>query len=442
MKLFGFQKKAVSFLLGSRYRSLFLSMSMGKTLVTLFVLEAIKWWKGLPPTLIVGPIFVIESTWPDEIKKWNFDLTYRLLRGKDRLKLLREDADIHMINFELLTWLCEQPEARKFKILVVDELYRLHNTKTASWRALIQYRKGFERVIGLTGTPTGGRLHSLYGQMKLVTGNRIWGTKKDFQEKYFVNRSRSFNYENWKIRDKTAEEGVYADIKPHVMTLHEKDYLELPKYVYKDLWFNLPDELQTAYDTFEEELFWLVDDVEEIFAKSHDGARQKLRQIISGFLYNEKGEPIHIDYFKLWMARELLATIDSPVIIMYQLREEKRQFIESVKAKPFKTSLLKKWNARKISRLVAHPNSLCYGLNMQQGGHYMLWYSLPWSVIKFNQASARLRRIGQPHPVNIIRILFKNTIDEAIVKTHNADTAQEHALYDALAEYKSHRWSP
>jgi SNF2 family DNA or RNA helicase len=96
------------------------------------------------------------------------------------------------------------------------------------------------------------------------------------------------------------------------------------------------------------------------------------------------------------------------------------------------------WNAGKIKMLLAHPDSTAYGLNLQAGGHIVVWYGLTWSLELYQQANARLHRQGQQKPVIIHHLVAKGTMDERVMKALSNKAAGQDALLEAVkAEIKT-----
>ena len=84
--------------------------------------------------------------------------------------------------------------------------------------------------------------------------------------------------------------------------------------------------------------------------------------------------------------------------------------------------------------LLAHPASVGYGLNLQEGGHVIIWYGLTWSLELYQQANARLYRQGQEKQVIIHHLIAEGTVDEeAMQALQHKDTSQA-ALLAALKE--------
>jgi SNF2 family DNA or RNA helicase len=77
---------------------------------------------------------------------------------------------------------------------------------------------------------------------------------------------------------------------------------------------------------------------------------------------------------------------------------------------------VKRWNAGQLPVMLVHPASAGHGLNLQHGGHTMVWASLPWSLEEYQQTNKRLARNGQQHPVVIHHLLSPGTVDYTVLQ--------------------------
>lgn len=82
--------------------------------------------------------------------------------------------------------------------------------------------------------------------------------------------------------------------------------------------------------------------------------------------------------------------------------------------------------------MLAHPASVGYGLNLQEGGHTIVWYGLTWSLEQYLQANARLHRQGQQKPVLVYRILARDTVDRQILESLDRKDATQSAVLEIL----------
>lgn len=95
------------------------------------------------------------------------------------------------------------------------------------------------------------------------------------------------------------------------------------------------------------------------------------------------------------------------------------------------------WNAGEVQVLLAHPASVGYGLNLQEGGHVIVWYGLTWSLELYQQANARLYRQGQEKPVIIHHLIAEGTVDEQVMDALEAKDTSQAALMAALKERRN-----
>ena len=90
------------------------------------------------------------------------------------------------------------------------------------------------------------------------------------------------------------------------------------------------------------------------------------------------------------------------------------------------------WNNGEIDILLAHPASCGYGLNLQLGGHHVIWFGLTWSLEQYEQANKRLHRQGQHYPVIIHHLIVQNCMDETVIKALQDKSNMQDALMTAL----------
>ena len=122
--------------------------------------------------------------------------------------------------------------------------------------------------------------------------------------------------------------------------------------------------------------------------------------------------------------------------MFYIFKHEKDRILEALKE--YKIRMLKDnqdvkdWNNKDIQILLAQPQSTAYGLNLQQGGHHIIWYSLTWNLEHYQQANARLYRQGQDKPVMIHHLIAKDTIDEVVFMALRKKENVQHWLLNSL----------
>ena len=131
---------------------------------------------------------------------------------------------------------------------------------------------------------------------------------------------------------------------------------------------------------------------------------------------------------------------NSPVLIAYHFKSDKEMLIDYLNkndtpAVVFDGSpeMLQAWNAREIKVMLIQPASAGHGLNLQHGGHTLVWYTLPASLEEYLQTNARLYRQGQNEPVTIVRLMTDGTVDHKILRLLEYKDFSEKSLLDAVS---------
>ena len=143
------------------------------------------------------------------------------------------------------------------------------------------------------------------------------------------------------------------------------------------------------------------------------------------------------------LAEIVEAANGSSVLVFYQYKHDITRITKKLKG--YKVEAYKDerqlldWNAGKIDVLLAHPAATAFGLNMQQGGHYIVWFGTGWNLELYQQANARLHRQGQQYPVTVYKLLCANTVDERANAALDNKTGVQQSLLDSL-NYLTHKY--
>lgn len=231
-----------------------------------------------------------------------------------------------------------------------------------------------------------------------------------------------------------------ADI---TLTMQAADYLTLPPMSVVDVAVVLPAKVREAYRRMEREqvLAWSTGQGSaDIVAGSAAALMNKLAQMASGTVYAEDGAATQVHSEKLEALAEIVESAAEPVLVFYQYRSDVGRILERMKRAGVRAELyegdasLRAWNAGRIDVLLAHPASTAYGLNMQAGGHYIVWYGTGWDLELYQQANARLHRQGQERPVTVYRLLAAGTVDERMAAALDGKQSGQSALLAMLKE--------
>lgn len=356
---------------------------------------------------------------------------------RQRLKALDETADIYVINRENVPWLVEHYGKKwPFDMVVIDELSSFKNPQSKRFRQLRRVMPLVHRVIGLTGTPTPNGLIDLWSQIFLIDrGERLGATLGLYRSTYFTpGRRNGYTVFNWDLI-RGADKLILNKISDICISMSAKDYLELPERIDNVIYVPLDDKEEKLYRKMEKEQILSLGE-DEISALNAAAVMTKLLQIANGRVYTDTGEVVRVHDAKLDALSEIIEASDSPVLVFYSFKHDLDGIKEKIStARMLKTEEdIKDWNNGKIPVLLAHPASVGYGLNLQDGGHTIVWYGLTWSLELYQQANARLHRQGQNKPVIIHHLVGRGTVDEQVMRALKKKDTTQAALLEALKE--------
>lgn len=447
-KPYSYQKKAIDFIMEHKRCGLFLDMGLGKTISTLMAIQELMFDRfEINKVLVIAPIRVARSTWPDEIEKWdetsNLRVSVAVGTPKKRLQAFEEEADIYVINRENVVWMVENIKF-DFDMVVIDELSSFKNNQAKRFKALRKVISRCDRVVGLTGTPAPNGLMDLWPQIYLLDqGRRLGKTITSYRRKYFrPGRSNGYVvYDYVPLPD--AEKEIYEKIGDICISMSKEDYLNMPDRIYQMIVVELDKKAFGYYKRLEKEAIIELSDNDVILANSAASASNKLQQIADGAVYTEKKDYVEIHDSKLDALEDLIeAANGQPVMVFYQFKHDKERIENRFETRSIENEKdVKDWNEGKIPILLAHPASIGHGLNLQHGGHIIIWFGLTWSLELYQQANDRLYRQGQVKTVMVYHIVAKGTIDTGMIKALNSKKRGQDGLMDyvkaKVEEYKT-----
>ena len=440
-----YQQYCIDRLIKEPMLGLFLDMGLGKTVTTLTAIKELKYYRFLVrKVLVIAPKKVAEATWSKEASKWEHISVIRIStvlgsRNK-RISALAATADVYVINRENVEWLVEYYRNDwPFDMVVVDESSSFKDHSTKRWKALKRVRPKINRMVLLTGTPAPNNLIDLWAQIYLLDeGARLGRTIGGFRERYFNPDKRSseriFTYKP----KFGAEDSVQKLIGDICISMKAEDYLELPDCITVNTPVRLDTKAAKAYETLEKTMLLEIND-EEITADMAAVLTGKLLQLAGGAVYdvNKTAQIVHnckIDAFT-----ELIESLNGEhVLVFYGFQHERDRIIKALGKTKLRVRVYKDsddetaWNNGGIDVLLAHPASTAYGLNLQDGGHHIIWFGPTWSLEQYQQANKRLHRQGQKYPVIIHHLVSEGTVDEDVIKALDRKSGTQEALLSAL----------
>lgn len=409
---------------------LFLDMGMGKTVVTLTALYELKYHRfAIRKALVIAPKKVAEDTWASEAAKWDHleHLRVSLVLGtaKQRTDALNTPADVYVIGRDNTQWLVNYYGFKwPFDTVVLDESSSFKNHQAKRFKALRTVRPKIRRMIELTGTPSPHGLMDLWAQMFLLDGGqRLGRTISVYRDTFFVPDKRSrttiFSYKP----KEGAEAAIYAAIADITFSLRAEDYLTLPPIMYETVPVVLDAKARRDYDRLERDMILeLLEDDAVITAPTAGVLSGKLLQLCNGAVYDIDGVAQVVHDAKIEAFMETIEQLNGEhALVFYSFKHDLARILKALTGSGLRVAVYEgaetaaAWNAGEIDILLAHPASCCYGLNLQHGGRYVIWFGLPQALELYQQANKRLHRQGQEKPVVVIHLVVKNGRDEDVM---------------------------
>lgn len=430
--------------------ALFLDMGLGKTVITLTAIRDLMLDELLvTKTLVIAPLRVARDTWPAETRKWDHlnDLDISVIVGDLRVResAVSKSALIYIINRENIKWLVEYYERNgirwDFDCVVIDELSSFKNYHSQRFKWLRKMRPFVKRWIGLTGTPSSNGLMDLWAEIGILDGGQRLGR--------FIGRYRDAYFKPSSMNPSTgvvysyapregAEQQIYDRIGDITISMKALDYLEMPECVYVNHEVQMSDQEKKLYDQLKSDLIIPLEDG-DIDAANAAALSNKLLQLSNGAVYDENGIVRVVHKRKLEMLEDMIeAANGQPVLIAYWFKHDHQRIMEHLTACGYsprdirKSEDIKDWNTGKMAVALIHPASAGHGLNIQEGGHILIWFGLTWSLELYQQTNARLWRQGQRDTVTIHHIVCENTVDEDVLNALSSKNVTQEKLIAAV----------
>ena len=408
----GYQQYVTDKMIELPFMGAWLDMGLGKTVCTLTALHSLKYYRFcIRKALVIAPKKVAENTWSAEAAKWshlkNLRISVVLGSAAERQAALNVNADVYVINRENTQWLVKLYGNKwPFDVVVLDESSSFKSHQAKRFKALKAVRPRIHRLIELTGTPSPHGLMDLWAQVYLLDGGARLG--------------------------KTILQDICISMK-------SEDYLQLPDMVIDDIPVALDPKAKKAYTELEKTMLLTVDEEQLVTATTAATLTGKLLQLCNGAVYDENGDVLEVHDCKLEAFMETVEQLNGQhALVYYYFKHDRERLLTALSKTGLRVRVYagtqdeKDWNAGKIDILLAQPASCGYGLNLQDGGHHVIWFGLTWSLEEYQQANKRLHRQGQQFPVIIHRLIVQGGTDEDVIRSLESKDGAQEALLAAL----------
>ena len=443
-----YQRQITEYIASNERCQVWAGMGLGKTVSTLNAIDLLMLTGDVRKVLILAPLRVARSTWPDEVSKWQHLVHLSVIPivgdAKERIAALNTEADIYATNYEQLPWLVEYLYGRwPFDMVIADESTKLkgyrtrQGTKRAKALAVVAHQE-VKRFVCLTGTPSPNGLLDLWGPQWFVDkGARLGKSYSAFRDRWFQISYDGFSFtpmEHTQEQVQQAMEGVCLSIDP-------KDHFDLKEPVVNNIYVDLPPAARKLYREMEKEMFVQLaeHDIEALNAASKT---IKCLQLSSGSLYlDDKGNWSEVHRAKLDALEDVIEeAAGMPVLVAYHFKSDLARLLKAfpqAKQLDADPKTIRDWNAGKIPILLCHPASAGHGLNLQDGGNILVFFSHDWNLENRLQIIERIGPVrqmqaGHNRPMFIHNIISRNTVDEMVIERVETKRSVQDILLEAM----------
>lgn len=402
------QQSAVDWIYNHDRSVLIAPTGAGKTIICLTAIAELIKEQIVSRVIVACPARVV-PVWAREAKKWAHTSALKVVMldgsSSERSESLLKEADVVVVSLNNLKWLLDQNH--KCDGVIIDELSKASGKQA---RGLTSKKKagGLKWRVGMTATPVAQDFLKLYGMMRIIDDGVALGTNRDkYLNEYFY---PDYNGYNWTLRD-DASQKIMARVAPYVHMVEDTKVNDLPECHYHEIRFDMPEKTRDIYNEMKKDM--VTGDVEAVNEAVKSG---KLRQIASGFIYDEFGEGTHLDLCRVDAANDVyVKDITKKLVIFYEFIAQydklRLRFSDA-----WSTEDVEVFKTTNIPVLLAQINSLSHGIDgLQHVCSDVLFYHPIWSRDATEQAIGRVWRTGQTNQVNVTTLICDDTLDDLVV---------------------------
>ena len=399
-----YQEVGHLFLLEQKHCCLYYKPGKGKTYPTIDALRDVDKSKGgKAKVLILSTADAIKNMWNAEIVPQN---------------ILPENTVLMSLSAAIQEKTKVKLTSIKWDVLIIDECHKIKSHNSKSSKLVYMLSKKTEYVWGLSGTPRGNndvdifcQFHNMcIGEWGKITYTHFVNQCCDIDRKFFHGQMITVPI-GISDRYKEGWERNIALYTQRIGYTEEDDMPELNVDVIK-----LPYTPTKEYLQAEEGVI-SISEYETTMTKL--AAIQKLHQAVNGFLYlyNDCDERsiYNIERNKKldWLKDNLT---NEPTVIVYRFEADLIAIKEELdKDNRSYTEDVEKFKRGNCNVLLLQC-SRCESFNLQMCKN-IIFYTLDYSYIKYNQMLHRVWRMGQDENVSIKILIFKDTVETKIWNT-------------------------
>ena len=448
LSLWNFQKQGISRIIHEKSHGLWFEMGLGKTYTTICAAKELIDRGEIEQCLVISTVQIALDSWIDTLTrmgysfeildgpgkfrpsrffqmKSDFVLTLDTTASEERYPLYETEEALKSAGKKNLKIprkkrsFVELANEKKKLMLVVDELHKLSNTQSKTFKSLLKIRKAHDYAIGLTGTVIKSTPEKCLLPLRFIRPN-VFSNKGAFEDAFTIKEMTRFGL---KIAG-------YRNLDVLKSILHRAGMPALKKDHLKDLPPLLP-EINVVCDTDQVSLD-LVDKIrnEDCMKLSRGSEFLELKDVFirthqalvcpSAFINGAKATN------RLQAVADCLESLDGKTVIFTTLKKailELHAYLTSlgIGCTCCSGSQSKEEIDRRVNKFISDENCSVMIATIQKMGtgfdklkiaQNAIIYDHYTNAADLRQAIDRLHRSGQKNQVTVINILQDNCISE------------------------------
>ncbi len=385
----------------------------GKTSAAVWAADYLMNQGIIKKALIICPLSIMYSAWQADIMKTAIHRTCGVAHGSStkRKKILDENFDFTIINYDGTTVILEELQKAKFDLIIVDEANAYKTPNTKRWKTLAKLIEPTTWLWLMTGTPAAQSPVDAFGLAKLVSPGRVPKFSTAWRDRVMAQISKF----KW-VPKHAATDEVFRALQPAIRYT-KKECLDLPEVVYQTRDVPLTPQVSKFYNELKKQL--LIEAAgEQISAVNAAASLNKLLQISAGAVYTDKHDVVQFDVSpRLNALKEVLEETTNKVVVFvpflhaiklvgeYLTKEGvTNEVIQGSVSARDRSDIINRFQTSPDPRvLIIQPQSAAHGITLTAADTVVFWAPV-MSVETYLQCIARIERVGQVNKMSVVHL--------------------------------------
>ena len=456
---------------GGKGFGLLFEMGCGKTLTAMAVMGGLWKYGKVKKVLVVAPSSVV-GVWPKEMEEMaDFEFETAALLGdkKHRLAALetlsktpKSYLQMAVINYES-TWregIFEALATWKPDLIIADESQRIKTHDAAQSKALHKLGDTTPYKLILSGTPVQNNAIDIYSQYRFLDSSVFGQNFYAFRNRYAI----MGGFDKHQIVGYREMDELIQKEHSVAYRVTKAEALDLPEQTFENRYVQLNDADRKVYDQLKRDSYAELANGGEVTAPTVLTKLLRLQQLTGGFLrLDDTTEPEHVNSAKLEALMEIVEDCrdaDQKVVVFARFTSEIDLITASLRKKNIafgvidgRTPMEHKvdratgkdiksrseivhdfQNNARTTVFLAQIQTAGLGITLHAAS-IAVFYSMDFNYASYQQATARIHRIGQHSPCTYIHLMVAKSVDEQVLKAIQKKDDLAKSLVDNWREY-------